>query len=111
MSAEGTSPPAYGPDGASSTNSVQQSIVDSKVRAVALFRSLFGANFHAQFSKLTMTFALPNVTRRLRCSQFSPKSSSHSECEGYGHQWWELSSFVWSCGHLHYRCRPGRRVH
>lgn len=49
MSAEGTSPPAYGTDGTSSTNGVQQSFVDSKVRAVSLFRSLFGADFHAQF--------------------------------------------------------------
>jgi hypothetical protein len=59
MSAEGTSPPVYGTDGASSTKSVQQSFVDSKVRAVALFRSLFGADFHAQFTKLTMTLAVP----------------------------------------------------
>jgi hypothetical protein len=68
MSAEGTSPPAYGNDGTSSTNSVQQSFVDSKVGAVALFCPLFGANFHVQFAKLTMTLALSNVTRRLRCS-------------------------------------------
>jgi len=57
MSAEGTFPPAYGTDGTSFTNSVQQSFVGSKVRAVALFRSLFGADFHAQFTKLTMTLA------------------------------------------------------
>jgi hypothetical protein len=48
MSAQSTSPPAYGTDGTSSTNSVQQSWVDSKVRVVALFRSLFGTDFHAQ---------------------------------------------------------------
>jgi hypothetical protein len=57
MSAEGTSPPAYGIDGTSSANSAQQSFVDSKVRAVALFRSLFRADFHAQFTKLTVTLA------------------------------------------------------
>ena len=68
MSAEGTSPPSYGTDGTSSTNSVQQSFVDSKVRAVALFCPLFGADFHAQFTKLTMILALSNVTRRLRRS-------------------------------------------
>jgi len=51
MSAEGTSPPAYGIDGTSSTNSAQQSFVDSKVRAVALFRSL---------SELTFMHSLPS---------------------------------------------------
>ena len=41
-----------------------------------------------------MTLApLSNITRRLRCSQFSPKSSSHSEREGYGHQWWGALEF------------------
>jgi hypothetical protein len=111
MSAESISPPVYGIDGASSTNSVQQSLVDSKVGAVALFRSLFRADFHTQFAKLAMILALPNLTRRLRCSQFGPKSSSYSEREGYGYQWWELLSFVWPYSHSHHRCRPCRRVY